>query len=171
MEVLGIDPGYERMGYAVCARAGTAELQLVEAGVIRSPAHQLFSARLLELSAGLQELLARFKVTEAAIEQLFFAPHWQGAVKVAAARGVALLELARAQLPIFEYAPTAVKRAVTGNGSSSKAVVQTMVMRVCGLTEPIKEDNAADAAALAVTQLLQRTQAPQLQQLAGMYQT
>ncbi|BBM89694.1 crossover junction endodeoxyribonuclease RuvC [Spirochaetota bacterium] len=168
MKILGIDPGYESMGYAICEKgighskdkkkqsSLTSSLpttvRLLEAGTLKSPSGSLFSKRLAKLCEDLEMLLRRFAIEEAAIERVFFTAVWKSAVKVAEARGVVLAVLARANVTSFEYSPTEIKRAITGNGRCGKQAVMDMIIKICDIKQPIKtEDNAMDAVAIALT--------------------
>jgi crossover junction endodeoxyribonuclease RuvC len=99
---------------------------------------------------GLCELIALHKPDTSAIEELFFGKNVNTAITVGQARGVALLALAQAGLPIHEYKPLAVKQAVAGYGGADKKQMQDMVRLTLGLPGIIKPDDAADAVAIAI---------------------
>ncbi|MBI5477250.1 MAG: crossover junction endodeoxyribonuclease RuvC [Deltaproteobacteria bacterium] len=153
MRVLGIDPGSRIVGYGLVevdeAAGGPAALRYVECGVIQPRAQGSFPQRLREIAVGLREVLADLGPTEVAVESVFVQRSVGAALKLGQARGVALLCAAEAGLPIHEYAPARVKKAVTGNGAASKAQVQQMVRALVGLKRPPRSD-AADALAVAI---------------------
>jgi crossover junction endodeoxyribonuclease RuvC len=101
------------------------------------------------LFSALEALIARSQPTRAAIEQLFFGQNTSTAIAVGQARGVVLLALARAGVPVVELAPSVVKQAVAGYGRADKVQVQTMVTRLLGLPRQPEPDDAADALAVA----------------------
>ena len=153
LRVLGIDPGSRIVGYALVevdeAARGPVSLRYVECGVIQPPASGSFPQRLREIAAGLREVLADLGPTEVAVESAFVKRSPAAALKLGHARGVALLCAAEAGVPIHEYAPARVKRAVTGNGAASKPQVQRMVQALIGLKRAPRAD-AADALAVAI---------------------
>jgi crossover junction endodeoxyribonuclease RuvC len=87
------------------------------------------------------------------VEKLFFQRNVSTAMTVGQARGVALLALAEAGIPVGEYNPKDVKQAVVGYGGAGKAQVQQMVRAILNLTETPKPDDAADALAVAICHL------------------
>ncbi|HEY89793.1 MAG TPA: crossover junction endodeoxyribonuclease RuvC [Thermoflexia bacterium] len=149
MRVLGIDPGLAITGYAVVREEG-ASLRLITAGVVRTPAETPAPQRLRAIYAGLQEVIQEFHPDVAAVEELFFSRNVRTAMSVSQARGVALLALVDAGLPIAEYTPPQVKQAVTGYGNADKRQVQKMVQLLLHLSEIPRPDDAADAAAVAI---------------------
>ncbi len=159
MGILGIDPGYERMGYAFIETGlensynpacQENAFSLIEAGCITTSAKKNFPSRLVELEQGLEILLKKFVASHVAVERLFYVKTWKGSLKTAEARGVILKTLAKAGLEISEYAPTQVKKGVTGNGAATKSHVMLMTAKLLDLKKPLAEDNAADAVALAL---------------------
>ena len=147
MRVLGIDPGIARLGFGLLEGSGN-RITPVEWGVAETHPGPL-PGRLSALFDTLEALLARTRPDAAAVEQLFFGHNTTTAITVGQARGVALLALARAGVPVLELAPAVVKQAVTGWGKADKRQVQLMVARVLSLDEPPRPDDAADALAVA----------------------
>jgi crossover junction endodeoxyribonuclease RuvC len=109
--------------------------------------------RLQELFDGLSQVLAEARPDAVALETVFTNQNLQTAISVGRASGIALLAAARAGVPVSEYAPTAVKSAVTGDGSANKSQIQQMVARLLSLTEPPRPADAADALAIALCHL------------------
>ena len=147
--ILGIDPGFGRMGYAVVAAAGS-ELRLLVCEAIMTPKGLAYPQRLLQIYEQLRAIIARYQPQEAAIEELFFGKNVTTAIPVAQARGVAILVLAQSGLPITEYTPSEVKLAVTGYGAARKEQVGEMVRILLHLPAIPRPDDAADAAAIAI---------------------
>lgn len=151
MKVLGIDPGSGIIGFGVVAKASNPKF--VSAGVIRTTIGEETAVRLLELYEFLKELLEEFRPDVAAVEKLFFAQNVTTAMTVSQARGVILLALAEAQVPIYEYTPLEIKMAMTGYGRATKAQVQEMVKVQLKLKKKPSPDDAADALAVALTHI------------------
>ena len=153
MIVLGVDPGTRRLGWGVVSREGNRLCHLGH-GVLVLPAAQPLAERLTLIETGLSEVIARFRPEAGSVETIFFAKDVQAASKLGHARGVVLLCCARAGLTVAEYAPTRVKRTVTGHGAADKRQVALLVRAMLALAAPPPSD-AADALALALTHLRQ----------------
>jgi crossover junction endodeoxyribonuclease RuvC len=148
MLVLGIDPGTATTGYGL-VRSARGAISAVEFGVLRTPAGLPLPHRLVILYRALGELLQRARPDCVAVEQLYFSRNARSAMAVGQARGVVLLACAEAGLPVAEYSPLVVKRAV-GYGRGPKTQVQEMVRILLGLAAPPQPDDAADALAVAL---------------------
>ena len=151
MFVLGIDPGLTRSGYGIVER-GAPPLARV-AGVIRTSAEERLETRLLELHADLREIIDEYRPDVVAIERVFTNRNLQTAISVGRASGVAVLAAAQAGLRVFEYTPTSVKAAITGDGSADKRMVGEMVRRRLALDQVPRPADAADALAVALCHL------------------
>lgn len=149
MLVLGIDPGYAIVGFALVERT-SVKPRLVSCGAINTPAGVRISARLLQIAADLEELIGRFHPDVMAIEELFFNQNVTTGIGVAQARGVILMTAEKMGLPIYEYTPSQVKQAVVGYGKAEKRQVMDMTRRLLGLQAMPKPDDAADAVAIAL---------------------
>jgi crossover junction endodeoxyribonuclease RuvC len=149
MFVLGLDPGLTTAGYGIIEQHGTG-FRAVAAGAIRTASSAPVVERLLEIHTDLTRLIAEYRPSAAAIEQVFVNRNLQTATAVGRASGVALLALAQAGLEVFEYSPSAVKMALCGNGSAPKEQVQRVVAMRLSLPEPPKPADAADALAVAL---------------------
>jgi crossover junction endodeoxyribonuclease RuvC len=147
--VLGIDPGTAITGYGL-VREDEAGLVLVDCGVITTAPDQSPPERLQAIYQGLEDVIRQHQPEEAAVEELFFSRNVRTALSVGQARGVTLLALANAGLPIHEYKPLEVKLAVAGYGGADKHQVQEMVRMLLDLDRVPEPDDAADAVAVAV---------------------
>ncbi|MBF8280380.1 MAG: crossover junction endodeoxyribonuclease RuvC [Candidatus Magasanikbacteria bacterium] len=150
MKVLGIDPGFGRMGWAIVEIAGSG-VRAIEFGCVETKSVMSFAERLLVLSDELRRLIKKFHPEVVAVEELFFAKNVKTAIQVAHGRGVIILAAAQAGLPIVEVKPAEVKQTIAGNGNADKKQVQKMVQIIFGLKAPLKSDDAADALAVALT--------------------
>jgi crossover junction endodeoxyribonuclease RuvC len=150
MRILGIDPGTGILGFGVI-EAGQGKLELVDAGVIRTPVHEDDAIRLQTIYEELTDIIASTQPTVMSVEKLFFARNVTTAMTVAQARGVVLLCGRQAGMEIFEYTPLQIKMAITSYGKADKKQVQEMVRVLLALKEVPKPDDCADALAAAIT--------------------
>jgi crossover junction endodeoxyribonuclease RuvC len=150
--VLGIDPGSRRCGYGVVAREG-GRLRVVDSGVIL-PGPRGVPERLAAILAGLAEVIERSRPAEVSIEHVFAGVSPRSALVLGQARGVALASAARAGLPVFEYQPSEVKLAFTGNGRASKEQMLRTARALLGVKASLADE--ADAIAIAVCHLARR---------------
>ncbi len=149
---MGIDPGLAIMGYGVVEKVGY-QYKAIDYGVIETPAHTENGDRLLKIWQGLNQLFQQYRPDAVGVEELFFNRNVTTAIQVAQARGVALLAVRAADIPLFEYTPLQVKQAVVGYGRAEKNQIQQMMRIMLGLKEIPKPDDAADALAIAITHL------------------
>lgn len=149
MRIVGIDCGSERTGYGVLEAEGRHS-RLICVGVIHAPPKYPFPERLRMIYRGLREIFELHSPQEVAVEDMFHGVNSKSALKLAQARGVALLCAAEAELEVAEYSPLEVKSSVVGYGRASKDQVQTMVCSLLSLTEAPKPHDATDALAVAL---------------------
>ncbi len=135
-------------GYGVIDQRGS-ELFFVACGVIRTTPEKSFLERLQELHSGLGEVIATHRPEHAAVEEIFTAVNPRSALKLGHARGVLILALMQANLPVAEFTPMVVKQAVAGYGKAPKEQVQQMVRSLLHLSANPSQD-AADALAVAI---------------------
>jgi crossover junction endodeoxyribonuclease RuvC len=147
--IFGIDPGSERTGYG-CVETDGRRHRLVVFGSLSAPAGASFPDRLQVIHDGLSTLLAAHRPSCVAIENIFHAKNVRSALRLGHARGVALLAAASAGVPIAEYTPAEIKRAVVGFGRAEKQQVGQMVKLLLGLDAIPSPHDAADALAVAI---------------------
>jgi crossover junction endodeoxyribonuclease RuvC len=147
MRIIGIDPGLRCLGWGVVDVDGT-RLRHVANGQCRSEGEDL-SRRLLSLHRQLSEIVGLHAPDAAAIEMTFVNRDGAGTLKLGQARGVAMLVPAAAGIPVAEYAPNAVKKAVVGAGHAEKRQIDHMVRMQLPGADPVGPD-AADALAIAL---------------------
>jgi crossover junction endodeoxyribonuclease RuvC len=148
--ILGIDPGTGILGFGVIDVEPGGKLSLVDAGVIRTPANQDDSERLITIYDELQTIIVETKPSTMAVEKLFFAQNVTTAMSVSQARGVVLLVGKQNNLDLHEYTPLQIKQALTSYGRATKRQIQEMVKITLGLKEYPKPDDCADALAAAI---------------------
>lgn len=149
---LGVDPGSLACGWAVVSRFGS-RLELLEAGVIRSPRGADFDQRILGIHTRLSEAIAAHHPQFMAVESPFVEKNAATALKLGQIRGGILLTAGLHGLPVGDYNPMQVKKAVSGYGWADKTQVGKMVMMLLNLKQALPAD-AADAAAVAIGHLL-----------------
>lgn len=153
MRIIGIDPGTGILGFGVIDVLN-GRLELVDAGVVRTPPHTPLDIRLEDIFDSLNEIIISSKPDVMSIEKLFFARNVTTAMSVSHARGVAMLSGRKGGLPIAEYTPLQIKQTVTGYGKADKKQVQEMVRIQLGLKKAPQPDDCADALAAAITHYL-----------------
>ena len=149
--VLGIDPGFDRVGVAILNKDKVLFSTCIETD--RKSTHD---KRLLHIGETLEKVIEKWKPNELAIEKLFFNQNTSTALKVAEARGVIIFQAALAGLEIFEYSPQAVKIAVTGYGKADKAAIESLVRKLVKISSTKVLDDEIDAIALCITHLATR---------------
>lgn len=150
IRILGIDPGFGRIGYGIIEQNKSRDWRAVCYGCITTDPKKTFSERLREISDELKKLIREQRPSRAAVEELFFFKNLKTAIEVAQARGVILLTALESGLDVDEFTPLQVKQAMTGYGRAEKGQMQKMVAVVLGLKEKIGSDDAADALAIAL---------------------
>ena len=150
---LGIDPGTASLGYGFVREHNDGSLESVQYGVIRTKPDTPMPQRLKLIHDELVALIEQYRPDRAAVEELFFARNVTTAIKVAQAHGVVLLTLQNANLQTAEYKPMVVKQSVCNYGGADKTQIKKMVQMILGLEEIPRPDDAADALAVAITDL------------------
>ncbi len=150
---LGIDPGTATVGYGLVRELRDGSLQAVAYGAITTPASLPMPERLRLIFEHVTELVHIHRPDRAAVEELFFARNVTTAITVAQGRGVILLALTLAGVPLLEYKPNNVKQSISGYGGAPKTQMQEMVRMLLGLEAVPQPDDAADALAVAITDL------------------
>ena len=163
MRILGIDPGFGRVGYGVIEQSKNSsasapvqsggagnDWRALAYGCIETSAKKSFVDRLAEIHAELKRLIKEYQPTRVAVEELFFFKNVKTAIEVGQARGVILLTAVESGLPVDEFTPLQVKQAMTGYGRADKNQMQTLVALLLGIKDKIKSDDAADALAVAL---------------------
>lgn len=150
MRILGIDPGLATTGFGIIRSNRQDNYECLEYGIISTEAGLPDADRLKVLFASITDLIQNHQPDSCAVEKLFFQKNVKTALSVGQARGVVLLTLAQADLPVNEYTPNEVKQSVCGYGNAAKSQVQRMVQTLLQLDELPKPDDAADALAVAI---------------------
>lgn len=154
--ILGIDPGYDRLGWAVGTQTRTKNISYLGYGCITTDKKQSQIHRLASLQISLNQILEHFKPQEVAIEAIFFSKNKTTAIKVAEAKGVIISCCLSQTRHIFEYTPPNIKLAVTGKGNASKKEVHKMMTLQTKENLSNQLDDAIDAMAVVMTHCTQR---------------
>lgn len=148
--VFGLDPGSRHTGYGILrAAAGPDGITRIESGTVRLDGSRPFAERLPELQAAILDIIHRIRPDEAVLETCFLSRGVHAALVLGHVRGALLLICLGAGVPVFEYSPSEVKRAVTGTGAASKPQVQRMLRHLVGSLPAEIGDDEADAMAVA----------------------
>ena len=149
MVIFGIDPGYAIVGCGI-VRYERNNFSLMGYGAVTTDKDMPFNERLTKIYDDITELLEKFKPDAVSIERLYFNTNQKTAIDVAQARGVIVLAVEKAGIPLFEYTPLQVKQSIVGYGRAEKQQVQEMTRMFLHLDKIPKPDDAADALALAI---------------------
>jgi len=147
--ILGIDPGVATVGFGIISENGGVP-EPRRFGVITTPAGMRLALRLTQIRKDVSELITMLKPDAIAVEELFFNTNLKTAIAVAHGRAAVILAGEEHGVPMFEYTPLQVKKAVAGYGHASKKQVMDMVRRLLSMDSPPKPDDAADALAVAI---------------------
>lgn len=148
MLIIGLDPGLGTTGWGIVAKSGN-RLSHIANGQVRTDPAAALADRLVTLDRELTDVILRYRPDAGAVEEVFVNANPQSALKLGQARGVCLLALARAGLPVHEYATRLVKKALVGTGGAEKAQVQAM-LKVLLPGVKLAGADAADALAVAI---------------------
>ncbi|RFC62388.1 crossover junction endodeoxyribonuclease RuvC [Fulvimarina endophytica] len=165
IRIIGIDPGLRRTGWGIVETQGNA-LRFVASGTVTSDAKYDLATRLRQLYEGLGSIVHEYRPDEAAVEQTFVNKDAVATLKLGQARGIALLVPSIAAIPVAEYAPNAVKKAVIGVGHGDKKQIHMMV-KVLMPKASFDTDDAADAIAIAICHTHHRQSAQARMAFAG----
>jgi crossover junction endodeoxyribonuclease RuvC len=147
--IIGLDPSLSCTGWGIVAKSGN-RLSHVANGQVRTDPAAALAERLVTLDRELTDVIARYQPDSGAVEEVFVNANPQSTLKLGQARGVCLLALARAGMPVAEYATRLVKKAIVGTGGAEKTQVQAM-LKVLLPGVRLAGADAADALAVAIT--------------------
>ena len=149
MIILGIDPGYDIVGWGIIDYTAN-RFSVIDYGAVTTEAKTPFNERLEAVYDGVEDIIKRYKPSALAIEKLFYNTNAKTVIDVAQARGVINLAAVKNGVPIFEYTPLQVKQSVVGYGRAEKKQVQEMTRVILKLEKIPKPDDTADALAMAI---------------------
>ncbi|MBW2558512.1 MAG: crossover junction endodeoxyribonuclease RuvC [Deltaproteobacteria bacterium] len=150
MIILGIDPGTKTTGYGVVEKGERgSDLIGIAYGEIRIKRGELLSVCLKKIYDQLIEVITKYAPDAVSLEDIFYGKNVKSLIKLAQARGVVILAASHSDIPLYEYTPLEVKKAVVGYGRAEKTQVQHMVRVILSLKEAPPLD-ASDALAIAI---------------------
>lgn len=149
MVVIGIDPGFGRVGYGII-EYNKNKYRVIEYGSITTEAGINFSKRLNKIEKDLQSICSKYTIDAASVEKLFFNTNITTGIQVAEARGVILNTLENLHIEISEYTPLQIKQALVGYGRADKIQIKNMVKKYLNLETMPKLDDTTDALAMAI---------------------
>jgi crossover junction endodeoxyribonuclease RuvC len=150
MIILGIDPGFGRLGYAVL-KTDKKNFKVIECDCLETKAKLDFSKRLMLVADKVKKLISKHKPDIVAIEKIFFAKNQKTALQIAEVRGVLLYLASCSKIPAYEHTPLEVKMALCGYGKATKEQVQKMLKTLLKMSSLPKSDDATDALAIGLT--------------------
>ncbi len=158
MRILGIDPGFERLGIAILEKNKDSRQEVVlYSECFKTPAELEFSERLFLIGQEVKKVIKKFKPDVLAVETLFLNTNQKTVMRVAEVRGVIIYTAAGAGLKVLEISPLQVKMAVTGYGRSDKEQIKRMLKMLIGVDGTTKSDDELDAIAVALTAFTYKT--------------
>ncbi|MCE9585653.1 crossover junction endodeoxyribonuclease RuvC [Candidatus Nomurabacteria bacterium] len=153
MIILGIDPGFERLGVAVLEKKTNSKESVLFSECFKTSAKLEFGERLKLIGIEVKKVIKKYNPEVLSIETLFLTNNQKTVMHVAEARGVIIYEAINAGLKIFEASPPQIKIAVTGYGKADKTQVMKMVKMLVSIDNDKKSDDELDAIAIAITGL------------------
>jgi len=150
MIILGIDPGYDRLGIAVIEKPKVGKEKVLFSECFSTSKENSIYTRLNEIGSEVVHIIDKFDPKTIALETLFITKNQKTAMRVAEARGIIIYEAIRKGLQIFEYSPMEIKMAITGSGSSTKDGIIKMIHLLTDIKRK-KLDDEYDAIAVALT--------------------
>lgn len=151
MKILGIDPGYDRLGIAILQKTSGAKDIVLYSNCFSTSAKDSIGNRLVNIGNEVVRILDEYTPDVMALETLFITKNQKTAMRVAEARGIIIYEATKRNVPVFEYSPMEIKTAVTGDGSSDKTRIIKMVGLLVDMPDTKKLDDEYDAVAVAIT--------------------
>lgn len=151
VRILGIDPGFDRLGVCVLDKSGTKET-LVFSTCITTSKKDSFAYRITHVGKELMKIIKKYAPNELAIETLFFTKNQKTIITVAEVRGVCIYVAELHGIVLYEYSPAHIKLAIAGYGKATKEDISIMVGRILGLDKNKGVlDDEIDAIAVALT--------------------
>lgn len=151
MKILGIDPGYDRLGIAIIEKVSGKKEEVVYSNCFTTSPKEAITERFFKIGQEVSRIIDQFQPQKMGIENLFLSKNQKTAMRVAEARGIIIYEATKRNLPICEYSPMEIKMALTGDGTSDKSRIIKMVNLLVKLPNKKALDDEYDAIAVALT--------------------
>lgn len=156
MRILGIDPGYDRLGIAVIEASGSGKETVAYSDCLQTSAKDDIYSRFGRIGAEICRVLDLYKPAALAIETIFITKNQKTAMRVSESRGIVIYEAIKREIPVFEYSPMEIKTAITGDGTSDKSRMIKMIGLLVSLPKKKTVDDEFDAIAAALTHAARR---------------
>lgn len=156
MIILGIDPGVERVGFAVLKKDSkqASKVEHIHSGTIVTKKSHKKEQRFLTIYVKLESVVRKYRPDCLIIEELFYSKNTKTAIPVAQAQGIVYLVASKNKLPVYTLAPNTIKLAVTGYGNADKHAIKKMIDLQISISKKSRLDDEYDAIACAFTYLL-----------------
>jgi crossover junction endodeoxyribonuclease RuvC len=151
MKILGIDPGYGRLGLAIIDKPQKGKESVIYSDCFETSKDEDIGKRLLQIGTEVGRVLDEYSPEAMAIESLFITKNQKTAMRVSEARGIIMYEAYKRAISVHEYSPMQIKLAITSDGTSDKDRMIKMVHLLVKLPERIRIDDELDAIAIALT--------------------
>tara|TARA_Y100000310_G_scaffold341647_1_gene441487 strand:- start:6551 stop:7042 length:492 start_codon:yes stop_codon:yes gene_type:complete len=151
MRILGIDPGYDRVGVAIVEKSKNEKEVVLFSDCIQTDKKETFQKRLLVIGNIIEKIIKKWKPTILSLETLYMHKNQKTAMRVAEARGAILFIAAKQGLAITEYTPLQIKEAITGYGRAPKDQIAQLLAKTINLENRPYIDDELDAIATALT--------------------
>ena len=151
--VLGIDPGYDRLGVCIIEKESGKKENLVYSNCLQTSSKQDIYSRMFDIGQFVQETINKYKPNSLAIESLFITKNQKTAMRVSEVRGIIINEAMKNKMSIHEFSPMQIKMAITGDGSSDKIRIKKMIDLIIKVKNKKALDDEYDAIAVALTRL------------------
>ena len=151
MKILGIDPGYDRLGIAVIDKPSKGKETVLYSDCFTTSKEDSIYDRLHQIGIEVSRIADEFKPDKAGLESLFITKNQKTAMRVAETRGIIAYELTKRSIPVFEFSPMQIKVAITGDGTSDKAMMIKMIGLLVKMPKRKAQDDEYDAVAVAIT--------------------
>jgi len=150
MRILGIDPGFERLGIAILDKKNNQKENLVFSECFKTDKKLKLNKRIFLIGQKIESIIKKHKPEILAIEKLFFTTNQKTVMGVSEVRGVVIYEAQKAKLLIFEYTPLEIKMAITGYGKADKGQIMNMLPKLINMPADKKSDDELDAIAVGL---------------------
>lgn len=150
MIVLGIDTAIRTTGYGVIEMTSVSTIRVLDCGVIKNPPKLLHSECMRRIAGGIRELITQFSPNAVSIEDVFVQKNVRTAMILSLARGAAITASAEAEIPVFAYAPTKVKKAIFGSGMATKEQMALVLSAMFKIDTRHIALDATDALSMAI---------------------
>lgn len=150
LRILGIDPGYDVVGWSVLGDG----LKLIDYGFIKTSPSDPIEERLLQIHRSLNRIISEYTPDSAAVEKIYFSKNAKSVIDVSKAIGVITVTLKLKDLPFYEYTPIQVKKSITGYGHAEKSQIKFVIEKLTGAGQLKGPDDAIDAIGIALCHLM-----------------